>query len=106
MTPRARWSACGGGEEGSGHLRFMTASVAARPLPTRSVRVNGLFGRALRLHPGGMWILLILLLVVWAALSVFGFLVEGLLWLAVLGIVLFLATALIGLLRGRAATKE
>ncbi|MCI1020322.1 hypothetical protein HWD99_16980 [Microbacterium sp. C5A9] len=53
-----------------------------------------------------MWILLILLLVVWACLSVFGFLVEGLLWLAVVGIVLFVATAVVGLLRGRAATKE
>ncbi|WP_312170582.1 hypothetical protein [Microbacterium sp.] len=53
-----------------------------------------------------MWILLLLLLVVWAGLTVFGFLVEGLLWLAILGIVLFLATAVVGMLRGRAATKE
>lgn len=84
----------------------MTASVAASPLPTRAVHVNGLFGHSSCPHAGRMWILLILLLVVWAALSVFGFLVEGLLWLAVVGIVLFLATAVVGVLRGRAATKE
>ncbi len=84
----------------------MTVSVAARPLLTRAVHVNGLPAQVFCPHAGRMWILLILLLIVWAALSVFGFLVEGLLWLAVLGIVLFIATAVIGMLRGRAATKE
>lgn len=53
-----------------------------------------------------MWILLIILLLAWAALSVLGFVVKGLIWLAVLGIVLFLATLVVGILRGRAATKE
>jgi hypothetical protein len=53
-----------------------------------------------------MWTLLIILLIVWAGLAVFGFVVKGLLWLAVLGIVLFLATLVIGMLRRTAATKE
>ncbi|MFJ2368802.1 hypothetical protein [Microbacterium sp. NPDC087665] len=53
-----------------------------------------------------MWILVILLLIVWAGLAVFGFVVKGLLWLAVLGIVLFLATLVIGMLRRGASTRE
>ncbi|MCM3779464.1 hypothetical protein [Microbacterium hydrocarbonoxydans] len=53
-----------------------------------------------------MWALLIILLVLWAGLAVFGFVIKGLLWLAVLGIVLFLATLVIGMLRRSAATKE
>lgn len=84
----------------------MGDSVAGRALLTSGACVNGVCCRERRAHAPGMWILLILLLVVWACLSVFGFLVEGLLWLAVVGIVLFVATAVVGLLRGRAATKE
>lgn len=52
-----------------------------------------------------MWALLIILLIVWAGLAVFGFVVKGLLWLAILGIVLFLATIVIGMVR-RAGAKE
>ncbi len=84
----------------------MTDSVAPPSLPTRAPHVNGVCALTVRAHARRMWILLILLLVVWAALAVLGFLVEGLLWLALLGIVLFIATAVIGMLRGRAATKE
>lgn len=47
----------------------------------------------------GMWTLLIVLLVLWLGLSVLGFVVKGLLWLAVLGIVLFLVTLVFGLFR-------
>lgn len=46
-----------------------------------------------------MWTLLIVLLVVWLGLSVLGFVVKGLVWLAVLGIVLFIATLVFGMLR-------
>jgi hypothetical protein len=53
-----------------------------------------------------MWILLIILLLAWAGLAVLGFVVKGLIWLAVLGIVLFVATVVIGMLRGAAATKK
>lgn len=53
-----------------------------------------------------MWILLIFLLLAWAALAVLGFVVKGLIWLAIIGVVLFLATVVVGTLRGRAATKK
>jgi hypothetical protein len=36
--------------------------------------------------------LIVLLLVIWLALSVLGFVIKGLVWLAIIGIVLFLAT--------------
>lgn len=36
------------------------------------------------------------LLVIWAVLAVLGFVVKGLFWLAIVGIVLFLATAAYG----------
>jgi hypothetical protein len=42
-----------------------------------------------------------LLLVVWIALIVIGAVIHGLLWLLVIGVVLFLATSLFGFLRGR-----
>lgn len=35
---------------------------------------------------------IVLLLVIWLALSVLGFAIKGLIWLAIIGIVLFLAT--------------
>lgn len=42
---------------------------------------------------------LALLLIIWLALVVIGFVVKTLFWLAVIGIVLFLATAAFGWLR-------
>lgn len=53
-----------------------------------------------------MWALLIILLILWAGLAVFGFVVKGLLWLAILGIVLFLATVVIGMLRRAGAVDK
>ncbi|UJP08726.1 hypothetical protein L2X99_09340 [Microbacterium sp. KUDC0406] len=47
-----------------------------------------------------MWILLIVLLLIWLGFSVLGFVVKGLLWLAVLGIILFLVTLVYGIIRG------
>jgi len=43
--------------------------------------------------------LIVFLLVLWVALSVLGFAVKGLFWLAIIGIVLFLATGVFGYLR-------
>ena len=37
--------------------------------------------------------LLLLALVVWIVLAVLGFVIKGLVWLAIIGIVLFVATA-------------
>ena len=69
-------------------------------------RVNGVGRTLAAVDAEGMWTLLIILLIVWAGLAVFGFVVKGLIWLAVLGIVLFLATLVIGMLRRAAATKD
>ncbi len=46
-----------------------------------------------------MLALVIILLIVWLVLAVLGFAVKGLLWLAILGIVLFVATAVFGYIR-------
>lgn len=48
-----------------------------------------------------MWTLLIVLLIVWAGLSILGFVVKGLLWLAIIGIILFVITLIVGFFRGR-----
>ena len=40
--------------------------------------------------------LILILLAIWVALSILGFIIEGLFWLAVIGIVLFLATSVWG----------
>jgi hypothetical protein len=53
-----------------------------------------------------MWALLIILLIVWAGLAVFGFVIEGLLWLAVIGVVLFVVTLVVGVLRRGAASRD
>nr|WP_314843111.1 hypothetical protein [uncultured Microbacterium sp.] len=53
-----------------------------------------------------MWVFLVILLVAWAGLAIFGFVIKGLLWLAAIGIVLFLITVVVGFLRFRAATKD
>ncbi|MCU1421355.1 MAG: rane protein [Microbacteriaceae bacterium] len=46
-----------------------------------------------------MIILVIVLLVLWAILSVVGFAIKGLIWLAIIGIILFIGTLVIGLAR-------
>jgi LPXTG-motif cell wall-anchored protein len=40
--------------------------------------------------------LIIALLVIWLVFSIIGFVVEGLIWLAVIGLVLFVATGVWG----------
>jgi hypothetical protein len=49
-----------------------------------------------------MLILLIVLLVLWLVLTVVGFAVEGLVWLGIVGIILFLGTGMIGIVRRKA----
>jgi len=44
----------------------------------------------------------VILLVAWVVLSVVGFVFQGLLWLAIIGIVLFIGTLIFGILRHRA----
>jgi len=52
-----------------------------------------------------MLILIVVLLVIWAILAVVGFALKGLLWLAVIGLILFVATLIVGFIR-RAARKR
>jgi hypothetical protein len=47
--------------------------------------------------------LLWVLLVVWLILAILGFVIKGLVWLAIIGIILFVATAIFGFIRRRAA---
>lgn len=52
-----------------------------------------------------MWTLIIILLIIWLAFSVLGFAVKGLLWLAVIGIILFVVTAIFGWFRRAGSSK-
>ncbi len=61
-------------------------------------RLGGRYGRR-------MLILVVVLLVIWAVLAIVGFVFKGLLWLAIIGIILFVATVIIGLIR-RATRKR
>ncbi|MGW9021552.1 hypothetical protein ACWGOE_08740 [Leucobacter chromiiresistens] len=56
-------------------------------------------------YGGGMRALLLLLLVVWIVVAVIGFVIKGLFWLAVIGIVLFLVTGVIGMLKAKASNR-
>jgi LPXTG-motif cell wall-anchored protein len=46
--------------------------------------------------------IIITLLIIWLVLSILGFVLEGLLWLAFIGLVLFVATAVWGWLKRKA----
>lgn len=50
-------------------------------------------------------VLLIVLLVLWLILTIVGFAINGLLWLAIIGIVLFIGTVAIGMIRRRALRR-
>jgi len=52
-----------------------------------------------------MLVLVIVLLVLWAILTVVGFAIKGLVWLAIIGVILFVGTLIIGLVR-RAALRK
>jgi hypothetical protein len=49
--------------------------------------------------------LLIALLVVWVVLAILGFVIKGLFWLAIVGIVLFLVTGGFAAVRGRTSAR-
>lgn len=49
--------------------------------------------------------ILVALLVVWAVLAVLGFVIKGLFWLAVIGLALFVITAVAGAVRRNAAGR-
>jgi len=52
-----------------------------------------------------MWTVLIILLVIWAVLSVVGFAIKGLVWLAIIGLILFVGTIIFGMIRNAARRK-
>ncbi len=53
-----------------------------------------------------MLILVIVLLAVWLILAIVGFAIKGLVWLAIIAIVLFVATAIIGAVRRRSTRSK
>jgi hypothetical protein len=52
-----------------------------------------------------MLVLVIVLLVAWLVISVIGFALEGLLWLGLIGVVLFVGTAAIGAVRRKSLRR-
>ncbi|WP_181419837.1 hypothetical protein [Arthrobacter psychrolactophilus] len=50
--------------------------------------------------------LIVGLLVIWLVLALLGFVVKGLLWLAIIGIVLFVATAAVAWFRNRGSIRS
>jgi hypothetical protein len=52
-----------------------------------------------------MLVLVIVLLAAWLILSVVGFAIKGLLWLGLIGVVLFVGTAAIGAIRRRSLRR-
>ncbi|WP_035812328.1 hypothetical protein [Jiangella gansuensis] len=50
-----------------------------------------------------MLTLVVVLLAIWLVLSIVGFAIEGIFWLGVIGVVLFVATAIIAVIRRRAS---
>lgn len=47
------------------------------------------------------WTVIVILLVLWAILSIVGFFFEGLFWLVLVGAVLFVGTLIVGIIRHR-----
>jgi len=53
-----------------------------------------------------MLTVIVILLVVWAILAVVGFAINGLLWLAIIGIILFVGPLIFGFVRRNARRKK
>ncbi len=49
--------------------------------------------------------LIVALLVLWVVVAVIGFAVKSLLWLAIIGIILFIATGIFGAVRRRGSVR-
>jgi hypothetical protein len=49
---------------------------------------------------------IVILLVIWAALALLGFVIKGLFWLAIIGILLFAITALVAYVRRNIGNKN
>jgi hypothetical protein len=53
-----------------------------------------------------MWTVIVILVVLWAILTVVGFVFEGLLWLGVIGIILVVGTLIFGVIRQRRTDRK
>lgn len=53
-----------------------------------------------------MWTAIVILLVAWAILSIVGFVFEGLMWLGIIGIVLFVGTLIVGFIRQSSRNRK
>jgi diacylglycerol kinase family enzyme len=80
---------------------FRTFVVAARGEPNCPSP-----SRAFASTVSGMLTVIVILLVVWAILAVVGFAINGLLWLAIIGIILFVGTLIFGFVRRNARRKK
>ncbi len=56
-------------------------------------------------HPGTTWTVIVILVVLWAILTVVGFVFEGLLWLGIIGIILIVGTLIFGVIRQRRSDR-
>lgn len=59
-----------------------------------------------RAYAESMWTVIWILIVVWAVLAIVGFALEGLLWLGIIGIVLLVGTAVLGLIRRQTGRRS
>jgi len=50
--------------------------------------------------------IIVILLVLWAAVTLVGFLIEAVAWLTIVGIVLFMVTAIVGWLKARSKSTK
>jgi hypothetical protein len=79
-------------------LGFRASSLIVTAVPSRMATFRGRIERMV----SDMWTVLVILLVAWVVLSIVGFAFKGLLWLAIIGIVLFVGTLIFGIIRQRA----
>ena len=61
------------------------------------------YGRA---HTQIMWTVIVILVVLWAILTVVGFVFEGLVWLGIIGIILVVGTLIFGVIRQRRTDRK
>lgn len=81
-----------------------TAPGAVRRVPITRLRERASTGVVYRATTGermvsNMWTMIVVLVIAWAVLAVVGFAFEGLLWLGVIGVILFFGTIIFGLVR-------
>lgn len=81
-----------------GHTRFRAPRDLSRYRAPEAIELAGGYCEA-------MLTVIVILLVVWLILAVVGFALEGLLWLGIIGVILFIGTLIFGLVR-RAAGRR